>query len=187
MSVSSNPSMRTPAHDSWWSCESGPRIPFTPNGSRTFTSKAVTETNTHIVEGSGDFPVDMLRYDHAFCLTPIPHPQHPYYGKPWRVIVAFAKPYKPTEARWQSFGWRVVGPGNHIPRGTFTSPLRWRGRCHRCGTESGAFALSYFDSACCICSLCEEEERRHPDYRVMQNTFRVAFQQGHYLYQGPGR
>lgn len=72
------------------------------------------------VEGNGEFPIDMLRYDHAW-----PEHEHPdsynvamryddggeKYLKLRRVSLLTDSPNAPTEGRWQSFTWRVV-PGS---------------------------------------------------------------------------
>jgi hypothetical protein len=53
------------------------------------------------VEGSGSFPTDMLRYDRAFLLADD-------RDAPRKRTVSVAGVTKPTVARWNSFGWRVV-------------------------------------------------------------------------------
>lgn len=175
--------MRDPASKSWWSCEQGPRIPFTPGGGPTFTAEAATSTILYVVEGAGDFPVDMLRYDRAFCLTPIPHPDYPFYGKPWRVVLAGTNS-RSSLVRWDSFGWRIL-QGLKVPPNLHQRPLRWRGSCHRCQVPCTAFAMSYFDTAY-ICSECDHEERNHPEYDLVQTTFRIALRQGHTGFAGHG-
>ncbi|HEY6415282.1 MAG TPA: hypothetical protein VIX41_03560 [Acidimicrobiales bacterium] len=60
----------------------------------------------YTVEGRGSFPEDMLRYDSCWpgrqADVPLPGPS----SESRRVEVVGIKP--PTEARWHSFGWRVV-------------------------------------------------------------------------------
>lgn len=64
-----------------------------------------TEQITFRVEGAGDFPLDMLRYDRCF----------PAAGVDVETIradgarrVTLLSDRHPTPARWDSFGWRVV-------------------------------------------------------------------------------
>ena len=69
----------------------------------------------YTVEGTTDFPVDMLRYDAAWptqecgnttcynILTPEPLEKK---LEPRQVSLASRK--KPTDARWNSFSWRVL-------------------------------------------------------------------------------
>ena len=173
--------------------ENGFRNPFAPGGGMAFTSAAVDVGRLHVVEGAGDFPVDMLRYDHAYALTPIPHPNHPWYGRRFRVVVGFQKPYAPTPARWESFGWRVLPQlGKSDPA---LGPLRlrvlsWRGGCHRCGVEGcQGYAMSWFGQEL-ICENCFLSEHRHPDFNLARSTMRYEFKQGHYPFAGigwPGR
>lgn len=66
-----------------------------------------------VVEGSGQFPFDMLRYDHCW---PINEGQDsPELAKDWgaerrQVALRMASPndHGPTIGRWDSFGWRVI-------------------------------------------------------------------------------
>lgn len=53
------------------------------------------------VEGNGVFPYDMLRYDRAFLLS-----DDRDTSRQRRVPVAGLT--RPTIARWNSFGWRVI-------------------------------------------------------------------------------
>jgi hypothetical protein len=74
----------------------------------------VTHTNMieFTVEGSGRFPVDMLRYDRA---TPSTYADFVAVTREW-VPTRLREKYRvrlqaesgPTEARWESFGWRVL-------------------------------------------------------------------------------
>lgn len=70
------------------------------------------ETVVFAVEGRGDFPLDMLRYDRCW-----PRYEAEIY-KFTRTDFSGRAPVRninleglkrPTEARWESFGWRVVG------------------------------------------------------------------------------
>ena len=68
------------------------------------------------VEGRGEFPLDMLRYDRCFprtgedaemMLTPPDHLRSPRQV----TLVALAREnryWQPTEGRWLSFRWAVV-------------------------------------------------------------------------------
>lgn len=79
-----------------------------------------TKVKTFVVEGSGEFPTDMLRYDACwpsgqedviaiearFTQSTIP--------KRRRVRLCYVDGLggvKPTAARWDSFNWRVVEDG----------------------------------------------------------------------------
>jgi hypothetical protein len=75
------------------------------------------------VEGSGAFPIDMLRYDacwpyterfdtHGVDLHAMTSSREEY-RKVRRVVLATDCPRAPTEGRWASFNWRVVGMGEH--------------------------------------------------------------------------
>jgi hypothetical protein len=57
------------------------------------------------VEGSGQFPIDMLRYDAAF-----PHTEPDSYTimETGKRSVCLLTQIRPTEPRWESFGWKVV-------------------------------------------------------------------------------
>ena len=61
------------------------------------------------VEGSGKFPIDMLRYDRAFPCIERDSGQITARGKR-RVALLKVDPNRtgPTVARWGSFGWRVI-------------------------------------------------------------------------------
>jgi len=67
---------------------------------------------THfVVEGLGDFPFDMLRYDSAYPMTERDSYLAGHTGEVRRVAVTSRKvnDNDPTALRWQSFGWTVVG------------------------------------------------------------------------------
>jgi hypothetical protein len=63
------------------------------------------------VEGGGAFPLDMLRYDRCW---PAPSQdvaliiEPPKGFKPYSVELHSTINHFPTEARWNSFGWRVI-------------------------------------------------------------------------------
>jgi hypothetical protein len=175
-------------HGIWWD-ESGLRNPFAPGGGYSFTSAAVRVDRLYVVEGRGDFPVDMLRYDRAFCLTPIPHPHLPWYGRKFRVVLGFAENYAPTVARWESFGWRV---GPRLPKSSDVGKLQrrvlsWRNVCHRCERDNRGqgYEMSWFDGAF-VCETCAQEERRHPDFDMARNSLRCALAQGNLAFDGVG-
>lgn len=66
------------------------------------------------VEGNGEFPFDMLRYDSCwpYC-EGRDVPSLVRYGPKGlrRVVLQTTNPHAPTARRWQSFNWRVVGKG----------------------------------------------------------------------------
>ena len=55
-----------------------------------------TYLHRYAVEGTGRFPIDMLRYDGSWPATEHRAP----------------KDWLPTDARWRSFGW-IVLPASH--------------------------------------------------------------------------
>src|SRR5678816_4294668 len=61
------------------------------------------------VEGKLSFPVDMLRYDACWPASTESAleivSERPHEG----CHVRLRSHYPPTEARWESFGWRIVG------------------------------------------------------------------------------
>jgi hypothetical protein len=66
------------------------------------------------VEGQGDFPFDMLRYDRCFPTDPesaanlqTPGPKSPQQRKCTLRIITDNKALRPTRDRWTSFGWTV--------------------------------------------------------------------------------
>ena len=72
-----------------------------------------TKLHQFTVEGTGAFPVDMLRYDQCWPTTEA-HDTHAVansfnernIGAPWRITLTGINPA--TVARWASFGWNVV-------------------------------------------------------------------------------
>lgn len=62
------------------------------------------------VEGSGEFPYDMLRYDHCWpfseALDSPALKAHRYDRR--RVVLATNSPSAPTAGRWKSFGWLLL-------------------------------------------------------------------------------
>ncbi len=73
--------------------------------------------HTITVQGSGAFPIDMLRYDSCYPLTESDSYQialtgtHPEYFRPPRTITVTREAHRhwlPTAARWSSFTWTVT-------------------------------------------------------------------------------
>jgi len=64
-----------------------------------------------VVEGSGEFPLDMLRYDSAFPMTEKDSSiaAHQYGKRRVALILRGVNDLGPTEARWLSYTWRVIG------------------------------------------------------------------------------
>ena len=71
----------------------------------------------YVVEGTGSFPLDMLRYDSSYPSSseavtamdePVPtvSPEGRLVRKPRQVTLRSDR--EPTVGRWESFGWRVV-------------------------------------------------------------------------------
>lgn len=172
-----------------WRDESGPRNPFLPKGiDGAVDINVVRKARLRVVEGRGDFPLDMLRYDRAFVLTPIPHPQHPMYprrGK-LRVVVGFAdSAYAPTADRWRSYGWEVlnirVSPRQEDRLKNRIWPIITH--CARCVCKMSSYTMSYFDRDF-ICDICEGEERTHPDFQLAVASERYALKSGEYHFKG---
>lgn len=64
------------------------------------------------VEGVGDFPVDMLRYDACWPYMERDSAlMQPSYRERRRVVLQSRSVSGPTEGRWSSFLWRVIGHG----------------------------------------------------------------------------
>ena len=67
------------------------------------------------VEGTGRFPYDMLRYDNCWPYTSEDAGRldsvEPEGRGRRRVVLATRWRMAPTDARWESFLWRVVGEG----------------------------------------------------------------------------
>ena len=75
-----------------------------------------TKRTRFTVEGSGSFPFDMLRYDHAWpekeasdsWQLSLTRDNGDDYFNRRRVTLLTDEPHGPNEARWKSFNWRVV-------------------------------------------------------------------------------
>lgn len=64
-----------------------------------------------VVEGTGDFPLDMLRYDCAFPATEHDSAIASHYSNRRAValILRSVNDNGPTDPRWTSFLWKVIG------------------------------------------------------------------------------
>lgn len=63
-----------------------------------------------VVEGMGDFPIDCLRYDAGFPATE--HDSHLIEKSELRRVAIKLRSVNnlaPTENKWKSYGWKVVG------------------------------------------------------------------------------
>lgn len=64
-----------------------------------------------VVEGSGCFPYDMLRYDHCTPFSESDSSGLEYHTPGMRKVTLRRRcvsPMPATEGRWKSFGWRIV-------------------------------------------------------------------------------
>lgn len=60
------------------------------------------------VRGSGEFPLDMLRYDACWPATEMDSATASDHERDRRrVNLRTASPNSPTPERWESFGWKV--------------------------------------------------------------------------------
>lgn len=82
--------------------------------------KDADEPITFIVEGRGEFPMDMLRREHAWPTDTESALTIPAEGKR-RVSVTAQMMRYVTPARWASFGWNVV-EGFHLVQDTIWLP-----------------------------------------------------------------
>jgi hypothetical protein len=63
-----------------------------------------------VVEGAGDFPMDMLRYDTCFPATE-DDARRAALQNGTRQVTVIGRSLAgrvPTEGRWASFGWKVI-------------------------------------------------------------------------------
>jgi hypothetical protein len=68
------------------------------------------------VQGSGSFPVDMLRYNACYpadtedAIEMLADHRDEDYNKPRTITLSTLahKGWEPTNGRWESFGWRVL-------------------------------------------------------------------------------
>lgn len=80
---------------------------------KTANNGQLHEAAVFTVEGAGDFPFDMLRYDSCWPYSEghdsSALSQYGTHGRERRrVVMQTYSPTAPTTGRWQSFGWRVV-------------------------------------------------------------------------------
>lgn len=77
-----------------------------------------------VVEGSGIFPIDMLRYDSCWpdgseavedILAEYPSDRAFKTRRVRLRCIGEFKTHRVTEARWRSFGWTVVSPPERDP------------------------------------------------------------------------
>ena len=65
------------------------------------------------VEGMGEFPYDMLRYDGCYPRTEADSAELSRHSTRRRIVqlIAERQPGEPlaTPERWESFNWRVIG------------------------------------------------------------------------------
>jgi len=68
------------------------------------------------VQGRGDFPFDMLRYDRVYPLTePVPSQHVSPRREAWTAVRSVEVEGEGcTPDRWASFGWSVVDPDNAV-------------------------------------------------------------------------
>lgn len=70
-----------------------------------------SETQIFTVEGSGQFPFDMLRYDSCWPHSSMDAARlEPSRRERRRVVLETAAKSK-CAARWHSFGWDIIGSG----------------------------------------------------------------------------
>lgn len=73
------------------------------------TRDANTKVERFVVEGSGEFPFDMLRYDSCWPATAEDAAKlQSFYRDKRRVELRSDGYMTPTPERWASFNWRVV-------------------------------------------------------------------------------
>ena len=70
-----------------------------------------------IVEGCGDFPVDMLRYDR--CVPDTEEDAHAIQRGPYKRQVTLRRfsvnTLRATRGRWDTFGWKVLSEEPVLP------------------------------------------------------------------------
>ncbi len=166
---------------SLWRDESGDRNPFCyPKDLKVRGARS----GSFLVEGSGDFPVDMLRYDRGRAMTPIPN--H-YHAKPYRVVVQLQ--VSPTIRRWESFDWVVVQEvpedarrDSRVVGMSLTQVGPDIPTCLRCQVM-GRHALSRVTGEA-VCESCFKLEMQDIDAKRLWTTMRHAIWHGDYLYDG---
>jgi hypothetical protein len=58
-------------------------------------------------------------------------------------------------------------------------------KCQRCGTQTLATTVSYFNTET-LCLPCKEAERRHPDFPLAEAVEIAAVKLGNYNFEGIG-
>jgi hypothetical protein len=71
-----------------------------------------SKTHLFTVEGRGQFPLDMLRYDSCWPESQADVTElgatHDRFAEKRARVVTLRGLSEPTEGRWQSFGWIVI-------------------------------------------------------------------------------
>lgn len=73
------------------------------------------EIYTFTVEGRGNFPTDMLRYDQCWPYQSLDAAAIDEPRERRRVVLQSCSATLPTSARWESYTWRVIGIGEQRP------------------------------------------------------------------------
>jgi len=144
----------------------------------------VTET-LFTVKGRGAFPIDMLRYDCAWPVTPIgvelieesiSGANRELGTNKWAVVLTSVRPNVPTVARWESFGCKIV---EEVPMSStidrpsivesehleYLDELRKSGVTNMYGAGSyvkGRFQISMTDARTILQYWMESLEERYP-------------------------
>lgn len=83
-----------------------------PVTARHLGSGSLRSLYEYTVEGRGEFPFDMLRYDQCWPKRESEDvvnmaPSHPGMRREVRRVTLVGT-HSPTEGRWESFGWKVL-------------------------------------------------------------------------------
>lgn len=91
------------------------------------------ESYTFTVEGQGDFPFDMLRYDACWPYSEGLDSRRLAAGSGMeplrerrRIVLQSKQECGPTPGRWESFGWQVVARCEARDPAEIPTPLRRR-------------------------------------------------------------
>ena len=78
-------------------------------------NRKTDEQRIFTVEGRGEFPFDMLRYDMCWPYSGEDSAllSHHYNREVRRVVLQGNSAHQPTDARWRSFNWRIINYGIH--------------------------------------------------------------------------
>jgi hypothetical protein len=76
---------------------------------------AKTVTHIFVVSGTGEFPIDMLRYDRATPSSSADSAviQRSFRGRDYRAV-RLTSEKAPTVGRWESYGWKVFRHDDHL-------------------------------------------------------------------------